>query len=398
MYDTRAKLHDCWSFANGTRATFGGIGSCAAYEGDAIAFSSVESAGIDFTGELVAAARKAGIAPGLYFSHIDWFDPNMRIDQWNPVGTKQCVGKPCDVSKYSNVTDPMGWERFVLRHRAQVLEVLTKYGELLELSFDMNFPSSFDDEMRETIRLARVLAPNTLFRGRGMGGAKGTCDEATSACPMGDYETPEETFPSSPLPGQWQVIYHGSAFMSYDPVAAHYVNGSFIVWHLVDIVAKGGLMQIGYGPDADGRFHPKALEALGYAGRWLATNGEAIYATRPLPQRWNDTASGMVRYTRAKVGTTIYATVLQGFGSPQLAQPSQLPLACVNLAPDALVTILGFVDEASRAPIPLRWNASSHRRSHVVIALPLPADLRKHEAILEPGFVVKMQRATPVAC
>ena len=33
--------------------------------------------------------------------------------------------------------------------------------------------------------------------------------------------------------------------MSYDPVAAHYVNGSFIVWHLVDIVAKGGQMQIG---------------------------------------------------------------------------------------------------------------------------------------------------------
>ena len=33
--------------------------------------------------------------------------------------------------------------------------------------------------------------------------------------------------------------------MSYDPVAAHYANGSFIVWHLVDIVAKGGQMQIG---------------------------------------------------------------------------------------------------------------------------------------------------------
>jgi len=36
--------------------------------------------------------------------------------------------------------------------------------------------------------------------------------------------------------------------MSYDPNPAHYVNGSFIIWHLVDVVAKGGLMQIGYGP------------------------------------------------------------------------------------------------------------------------------------------------------
>jgi hypothetical protein len=24
----------------------------------------------------------------------------------------------------------------------------------------------------------------------------------------------------------------------------HYVNGSFIVWHLVDVVSKGGLMQV----------------------------------------------------------------------------------------------------------------------------------------------------------
>ena len=59
--------------------------------------------------------------------------------------------------------------------------------------------------MRQTIMLARNLAPNTLFRGRGIGGFKGDCDSATSACGMGDYETPEEVFPDSPLAGNWQV-------------------------------------------------------------------------------------------------------------------------------------------------------------------------------------------------
>lgn len=63
----------------------------------------------------------------------------------------------------------------------------------------------------------------------------------------GDYDTPEETFPDKPVPGNWQVIYHGSHFMSYDPDPSHYVNSSFIIWHLADVVAKGGLMQIGYG-------------------------------------------------------------------------------------------------------------------------------------------------------
>jgi hypothetical protein len=99
--------------------------------------------------------------------------------------------------------------------------------------------------------------------------------------------------------------------MSFDPQPSHYVNGSFIIWHLVgeccpvqrgsvaprnapppadprccvrmraNIVAKGGQMQIGYGPDADGEFEPLAVVALEYAGRWLETNGEAIYYSRP---------------------------------------------------------------------------------------------------------------------
>ena len=29
------------------------------------------------------------------------------------------------------------------------------------------------------------------------------------ACRYGDYNTPEETFPDKPVPGNWQVIYHG---------------------------------------------------------------------------------------------------------------------------------------------------------------------------------------------
>ena len=56
------------------------------------------------------------------------------------------------------------WKRFVLRHRAQIAEVLTKYGEILELSLDMQFPHSFDQDMIDTVMLARTLAPNTLFR------------------------------------------------------------------------------------------------------------------------------------------------------------------------------------------------------------------------------------------
>lgn len=141
---------------------------------DGIAYSSMEAFGRDITGELVAAARKGGIIPGLYFSNIDWFDPDMRIDQWNAVAAagKLCDGIACDPKAYNRSTFPAQWQRFVLRHRAQVLEVLTKYGEICEASFDMNFPAIFDDDVTDTFMLARQLAPNTLFRGRGMGGKR----------------------------------------------------------------------------------------------------------------------------------------------------------------------------------------------------------------------------------
>ena len=87
-------------------------------------------------------------------------------------GAKLCDGIACDPANYTRATGGVEWQRFVLRHRAQVMEVLTKYGEICEASFDMNFPNAMDEDITDTFMLARQLAPNTLFRGRGMGGKK----------------------------------------------------------------------------------------------------------------------------------------------------------------------------------------------------------------------------------
>eukprot|EP00662_Eupelagonemidae_sp_cell21_P037633 gene37633-33352_t len=95
---------------------------------------SSEAFGVDVVKELVDAARRGGVAPGLYFSHADWYDPDLRLDPINnlmgggklPRGAT-CVGAPCDASRYNASTSPVAWRR----------GVLTKYGELLELSLDV---------------------------------------------------------------------------------------------------------------------------------------------------------------------------------------------------------------------------------------------------------------------
>ena len=61
-------LEDCWDFDDtGQRPP--GIKPCAEQRH----YSSKESFGRDIVAELIAAARKEGVLPGLYFSHADWY-------------------------------------------------------------------------------------------------------------------------------------------------------------------------------------------------------------------------------------------------------------------------------------------------------------------------------------
>jgi len=192
------------------------------------------------------------------------------------------------------------------------------------------------------------------------------------------------------MPGNWQVIYHGANWSwSYDPNPADYANGSFIIWHLVDIVAKGGLMQIGYGPDRNGNFHPLAVAALEYTGQWLDINGEAIYGTRPLTHRWNDTTTPSARFTRPKDdNTTVYATIL----AMDAPVPTSVSLSCVSLSSDGVVGLLGHIDPNTRTLLPLPFHDDG-KTLHIS-----PPSVVAAGALLAPGYVFKLVGASERTC
>lgn len=266
----------------------------------------------DVVKELVEAGRAHGIAPGLYFSHIDWYDADFRCDQWNPNRDKG----------YTPTSDPEGWSRMAARHREQLREILTNYGPISEVSLDMSLPSAFWPAMKETIKIARQLQPDCLFRDRGIGA-------------YGDYHTPENWIPDtsrsreSSLP--WQVIHCLGRYWAYDPDPNGYKSGDWIVTNLVDIVAKGGLFMVGIGPDGNGKFHPKAIEALDYAGAWLKVNGEGIYGTRPY-RSYIEGAN--LRFTRSKDHKYVYAF---HFGWPG----ESLSMKSVSPVPGSSIRMLG---------------------------------------------------------
>ncbi len=278
----------------------------------------------DIVKELTDAGRRHGLKIDLYFSHPDWYDADFQPFADHPLK-----------GRISKAEHPEQWQHFVRRHREQLTELLTRYGKLDLVCLDQYFDETAWPDLRETMKTLRKLQPDVMFRCRGIGN-------------YGDYYTPEGFVPGSKenttMP--WMVIYTLADIWSYEPDPAKYKDGAWIVRNLIDTVAKGGNFMFGVGPDATGKFHPRAVTALQYAGAWLRVNGEAIYATRPRPgMGWRE--GDTVRFTRSKDKRYTYAISLAWPGE-------QLALTSIKPRPGSQILMLG-IDS------PLPWRMEGQR-------------------------------------
>ncbi len=128
--------------------------------------------------------------------------------------------------------------RMMARHRAQLEELLTHYGEIHMLSSGSVAGTEGLASIRETILQLRRLQPDVMLRARGIGN-------------YGDYYTPEGFVPGdkSNTETPWIVIYPLGTSFSYERVAENHKGAAWVVRSLVDSVAKGGGFMVGIGPD-----------------------------------------------------------------------------------------------------------------------------------------------------
>jgi alpha-L-fucosidase len=207
----------------------------------------------DIVRELADACARHGLAFGLYYSNIDWHHPG---------GNAYIPGN-------SNPLTPEQEDFNV----AQITELLSHYGPISEIWFDMGKPTPA--QSAHFARTVHDLQPNTMVSGR-VWNYQGDFDV------MGDnsepdvaieepWQTPASIFKETWGYRSWQVRDH-----LQEKIREH-------IARLVRVVSRGGNYILNIGPRGDGSVVPYEAAVLKGIGEWIRVNAEAIYATRAQP-------------------------------------------------------------------------------------------------------------------
>lgn len=207
-------------------------------------FNSVNSASKrDLVGEYVEAFRKAGLKVGLYYSLGDWRNPDWQA------GFRG---------------DPAARERFMEFTHAAVRELLTQYGPIDILWYDL--PQCYSASEWRSVDLnamARALQPNILINNR--------------AWTSEDFGTPEQHVEASPPGRLWEACMTLNGHWGYCPSDHNYKSAASIAQTLARVATGGGNLLLNVGPDGHGKIPAEAESILRKVGKWLEHNGEAVY-------------------------------------------------------------------------------------------------------------------------
>ena len=209
----------------------------------------------DFVREISDACRRHGLKFGLYYSLIDWNYPHAY-----PIS-----------SHNADFVTPQHHEF----SKAQVRELLTDYGEVSELWFDMGSLEPW--QSRELYDLVKELQPECMVSGR-LG------NDAYDFAVMPDNKLPE-----SALHAPWQtaasMFNETWSYRSWQERGRVEDKYAEKLRSLIEIVAHGGNYLLNIGPASDGSVVPFEGDVIRSIGKWLECNGDAIYGTQPSPFR-----------------------------------------------------------------------------------------------------------------
>ena len=227
------------------------------------------------------AFRNKDFMIGCYFSKPDWHYEYF----WHPGFATANRG-----INYNPKKHPDWWQNYVNYTQNQIDELMTDYGSFDILWLDGGWITGEQIGLDDILAKARKKHPGLISVDRAIRGHNE------------NYQTPERSIPDRQLNYPWESCITLGWNWGYVP-GEPLKSPNEVICLLSEIVAKGGCFVLGVGPTPEGTIHPDAEARLHEIGRWMRTNGKAIYSTRTTPH-YND---GNVWFTADKDGSTLYA-------------------------------------------------------------------------------------------
>jgi len=230
--------------------------------------ASKQACGRDLVAEYVNAAREQGLRIGFYYSLMDWHHPD---------------GAKC-------AKDEAARKRFVKYIHGQVRELMTNYGKIDILWYDVNWPLTPEQwEAAEMNRMVRELQPDIIINNR-------------TGLPE-DFSTPEQHVRGEPEGRAWEACMTMNDSWGYHKADDAWKTPKRILRNLITCARDGGNYLLNIGPKPDGSVPEESVRILNTIGGWMDKYGHTIYGA----ERCNVKRSAFANFTRK--GNTLYVHV-----------------------------------------------------------------------------------------
>jgi alpha-L-fucosidase len=192
--------------------------------------------------EYVEAARAEGMRVGFYYSLMDWHHPD---------------GARC-------ATDEAARRRFVDYTHGLIREIMTNYGKVDVLWYDVAWP--LDAQGWESERMNEMvfkLQPEIIVNNR-------------NKLP-GDFSTPEQKIVAAESGRAWESCMTLNDSWGYQRADDNWKSAKTVVRNLIECARGGGNYLLNIGPKPDGSIPGPSIRVLTEVGEWMNTNGHTIY-------------------------------------------------------------------------------------------------------------------------
>jgi alpha-L-fucosidase len=227
-----------------------------------------QAAGRDLLREYVDAAREEGLRVGFYYSLMDWHHPD---------------GARC-------ATDEAARKRFVEYTHGLIRELMTNYGKIDVLWYDVDWPLNAQQwESERMNKMVFELQPDIIVNNR-------------NGLP-GDFSTPEQEIVAANRGRAWESCMTMNDSWGYQRADDNWKTSKTVVRNLIECAGSGGNYLLNIGPKPDGSIPEESVRVLTETGQWMARNGETIYTSDACDTGWENYMSFTCK------GNTLYMHV-----------------------------------------------------------------------------------------